>query len=281
MRKILAGLVGDGIGPSLTPDLHMAEGRELGLHYEYKRFNASDQETLTKTLSIAAKNGFAGLNVTHPFKQSVVEHLHSLEGICQQMQTANTVVFEQGKAIGWNTDYLGFKEALSRQIGSVEGQFIQVLGAGGAGLAVVLAILDSGAKRVAISDQNVARAEDFLSAVLAIRPNADLELVALDSFPQSVDGIVNCTPMGMASHPGVAVDPTLYKNRTWVADIVYFPQQTQFLQKAKTAGMRTMDGTGMALWQAVHAFKLITGHAPNAPRMQATLMRLLATREGV
>lgn len=278
MREVRAGLIGDGIGPSLTPDIHMIEGKELGLNYTYDRFDTSGSDTLESALSTARTNGYAGLNITHPHKKAVVTHLDRLEGIASEIKTVNTVVFRDGQAIGWNTDYLGFKMALARNIGPVEGQFVHVVGAGGAGLAVVLALLDSGVAKVAISDLNAPSAEALIADVRAIRPRASLEPVDLASAPVGVEGIVNCTPMGMANHPGAAVDPTRYRPDAWVADIVYFPLDTLFVQKARGAGMRVMDGSGMALWQAVEAFRLITGHRPDASRMQASLQRLLAER---
>ena len=281
MLEIRAGLIGDGIGPSLTPDIHMIEGKELGLRYRYERFDTSGSETLESALSTARTKGFAGLNITHPHKRAVVPHLDRLEGIAAEVKTVNTVVFRDGQAIGWNTDYLGFKEALAHHIGPIEGQFVHVVGAGGAGLAVVLALLDSSAARVAISDLSAMSAEALIADVRAIRPQASLEPVNLTSAPEGVEGIVNCTPMGMADHPGAAVDPTQYHPEAWVADIVYFPQDTLLVQKARHAGMRVMDGSGMALWQAVEAFQLITGHTPDASRMQASLHALLAGRREI
>lgn len=281
MTEIRAGLIGDGIGPSLTPDMHMIEGKALGLRYTYDRFDTSGSETLETALRTARTKGYVGLNITHPHKKAVVTHLDRLEGIASEIKTVNTVVFRGGQAIGWNTDYLGFKVALARHIGTVEGQFVHVAGAGGAGLAVVLALLDSGAAKVAISDLNAPSAESLIADVRVIRPQAILERVDLPSTPDGVTGVVNCTPMGMADHPGTAVDPTRYRPNAWVADIVYFPLDTLFVRKARNAGMRVMDGSGMALWQAVEAFQLITGHKPNATRMQASLQALLAGRQEI
>ncbi len=281
MREVRAGLIGDGIGPSLTPDMHMIEGKALGLRYTYNRFDTSGSETLETALRTARTTGYAGLNITHPHKKAVVTHLDRLEGIASEIKTVNTVVFRDGQAIGWNTDYLGFKEALVHHIGPVERQFVHVVGAGGAGLAVVLALLDSGAARLAISDLSALSAKALIADVGAIRPQARLELVDLASAPEGARGIVNCTPMGMADHPGAAVDPTQYHRKAWVADIVYFPQDTLLVQKARHAGMRVMDGSGMALWQAVEAFQLITGHKPDALRMEANLQALLAGRREI
>jgi shikimate dehydrogenase len=132
--------------------------------------------------------------------------------------------------------------------------------------------------KVAISDLNAPSAEALIADVRGIRPQANLDRVDLQSIPDGVAGVVNCTPMGMADHPGTAVDPTRYSPSAWVADVVYFPLDTLLVQKARNEGMRVMDGSGMALWQAVEAFQLITGHRPDASRMRASLQRLLAER---
>lgn len=281
MPEIRAGLIGNGIGPSLTPELHMAEGRALGLNYQYCRFDTAESCTLASAFTLAVEAGYAGLNVTHPHKQSVTAHLDRLAGVAEQIGTVNTVVFSDREAVGWNTDYSGFKRALASRIGNVEGQFVLVLGAGGAGLAVTLALLDSGVARIAVTDLCQDRVQGLIDAAMSARPKARLEAIEPRQIPNGVSGIVNCTPMGMATHPGMAADPATFGPECWAADIVYFPQETAFVQAARATGMRVMDGTGMALWQAVEAFRLITGHEPYAQRMQNTLSQLLAQTQEI
>ena len=82
------------------------------------------------------------------------------------------------------------------------------------------------------------------------------------------DGVINATPIGMTGHPGTPVDPSWIEPRQWVAEIVYFPLETEWLRAARERGCRNLDGGGMAVWQAVGAFELFTGHAPDAQRME-------------
>lgn len=276
-----AALLGDHIGPSLTPAQHELEGAALGLDYRYSRIDTGGKKLspadLDQFLVDAEADGLVGLNVTHPHKSAVVEFLHRLEGPAKELETANTVVLRAGERIGYNTDYGGFRRAIQRKIASIAGDSVILCGAGGAGASVALALADLGVGSLFIIDPVAKRASDLEVRLKKLRPR--LQTVAsenVDSVPfDRVSGAVNCTPLGMASHPGMAFDPRLLNRAAWAADIVYFPQNTAFLQLAEAHGCQVMDGTTMALWQAVEAFRLITGHEPDAERMKATLEGLL------
>lgn len=277
-----AGLVGDHIGPSFTPDMHEHEGEQLGLSYRYDRFDTSDGATLEQVVGRARSEGFAGLNITHPHKHAVTVLMDRLQGAAAEVKSVNTVIFQGDKAIGANTDYTGFKIALSRQIGDVTGDSVRQLGAGGAGASVALALLDAGVGALSLFDVSPSRARALKATLARARPGAAVHIATEpDESADSMDGMVNCTPLGMVEHPGMAVDPALFFPRCWAADIVYFPQDTAFLRASRKHGMRVMDGTHMALWQAVEAFRLITRNTPDPARMEAHLTRLLAARNGM
>jgi citrate synthase len=276
-----AALLGDNIGPSLTPSQHEIEGAALGLDYRYHRIDTGGQKLsvadLQNILETAEENGLVGLNVTHPHKSVVVDLLHRLEGPAKDLQTANTVVLRDGEWIGYNTDYGGFRKAVESQIGSIKGHTVLQCGAGGAGASVALALADLGIKQLIIVDPAGKRAADLKSKLNRLRPYlAVIAATSVDGLPfKTISGAINCTPLGMAEHPGMPFDPTLLPRHTWVADIVYFPQRTAFLDQAEAHGCRVMDGTTMALWQAVEAFQLLTGYAPDADRMRYSLQALL------
>jgi shikimate dehydrogenase len=142
------------------------------------------------------------------------------------------------------------------------------LGAGGAGAAVAHALLSEGVGVLTVSDTDGAKAE-ALAADLAGRFGAGRALACTD-LPAAVaaaDGIVNCTPVGMAKLPGTPLPVALLRPALWVAEIVYFPLETELLRAARAIGCRTLDGGGMAVFQAVGAFRLFTGLAPDAERM--------------
>lgn len=269
---VLAGLVGRGIGASRSPALHEREGAEQGLRLIYRLIDLDrlrlGAEALPELLTAAERMGFAGLNITFPFKQAVIPHLHELSADAAALGAANTVVLRDGRRIGHNTDGSGFAEAFRRGLPDAPRGCVLQLGAGGAGTAVAHALLAEGAGRLAIADTETARAEG-LAADLRARFGAGRAAAVHDlaAAVAAADGVVNCTPVGMAKLPGMPLPAALLHPRLWVADIVYFPLETELLRSARATGCRTLHGGGMAVFQAVGAFRLFTGREPDAERM--------------
>ncbi|MBR1121813.1 shikimate dehydrogenase [Bradyrhizobium lablabi] len=277
--SVLVGLVGAGIGASLTPRMHMEEGAAQGLRYEYRLIDldvlglaAAD---LPKILTDAERSGFAGLNVTFPCKQAVIAHLDALSPDARAIGAVNTVVLRDGRRVGHNTDWTGFAEGFRRGLGDARRKLVVQFGAGGAGAAVAHALLTLDADRIAIVDTDGARARDLAGALCA-RFGAGRAVVAEDPARAVAvaDGIVNTTPVGMAKFPGMVVAEDWLHPDLWVADIVYFPLETALLRTARNLGCRTMSGAGMAVFQAVKAFELFCGVAPDAERMQRHFERM-------
>jgi shikimate dehydrogenase len=268
----LVGLVGSGIGPSLTPPLHEREADELGLRYLYRRLDLDRLQrpasAIGEILAAARLVGYDGLNVTHPCKQLVLEHLDELSPDAAALGAVNTVVLRDGRAVGHNTDWSGFARAFDRGLPEAPLDRVVLLGAGGAGAAVAHALLTLGVGELAIVDTDETRAESLAVALRgrfgATRASAN---PALADAMAAADGVVNTTPLGMAKYPGMAVPAELLRSSLWVADIVYFPLETELLRQARARGCRTMSGGGMAVFQAVGAFRLFTGIEPDAARM--------------
>jgi shikimate dehydrogenase len=259
-RSVLVGLIGSGIQASRTPAMHEREGAEQGLRYIYKLINL---------VTAARRMGFAGLNITHPCKQAVIPLLDELTPDAQALGAVNTVVFQEGRSIGHNTDWWGFAESFKRELADVNRDCVVQFGAGGAGAAVAHALLQLGVQNLIIVDTDPARAE-WLAGALRSRFGADRTAAlagTLDEAVAKARGVVNTTPVGMAKYPGMALPTNLLRQDLWVADIIYFPLETELLQEAKALGCRTMGGGGMAVFQAVGAFRLFTGIEPNAERM--------------
>lgn len=271
--SVLAGLIGAGIQASRTPALHEREGAEQGLRYVYRLIDLDrlglDVRALPELLSAAHRFGFAGLNITHPCKQIVVPLLDELSPNARALGAVNTVVLADGRRIGHNTDWWGFAESFRRELTDVSRRSVVQFGAGGAGSAVAHALLTLGAEEVVIVDTDEAKAQE-LAAALCGRFGAGRALAnpPLTAAMAKADGVVNTTPMGMAKHPGMAFSKDLLRPELWVADIVYFPLETELLREAKARGCRTMAGGGMAVFQAVGAYRLFTGREPDAERMQ-------------
>lgn len=283
---IRTGLIGEGIAGSLTPAMHEAEAAALGLDCAYTRFDTATEDyrgkPLEALLDAAQDQGFAGVNVTHPFKAQAVGMMDMLSDAARDLGAVNTVLFKGAKRIGHNTDFTGFGRAFDEGLGNAAKDNVVQFGAGGAGSAVALALLDGGVGRLRIVDPQPGRAQALVDRLQTLRPEASL--IAKESFEQdcvkNVCGVVNATPLGMDGHPGMAVDPEWLPKSAWVADIVYFPLETAFLACARKAGLRVMTGGGMAVHQAAAAFTHFTGLAADPARMAASFEQLCADGQG-
>lgn len=269
---VLAGLIGSGIQASRTPALHEREGAEQGLRLIYRLVDLDPlglgADALPGLLTAAERMGFGGLNITYPCKQAVLPLLDELSPDALALGAVNTVLLRDGRRIGHNTDCSGFAEAFRRGLPDVPRARVVQLGAGGAGAAVAHALLAEGVGRLAIADTEAPRAV-ALAGALAARFGAGRAVPCLDLAQDiaAADGLVNCTPVGMARQPGTPLPAALLRAALWVAEIVYVPLETELLRAARALGCRTLDGGGMAVFQAAGAFRLFTGREPDAARM--------------
>ena len=267
------GLIGAGIQASRTPSMHEHEAAEQGLHCEYRLIDLEKlrvgAEALPDLLKDAESKGFAGLNITYPCKQTVLALLHELSDDARAIGAVNTVVLTGGRRVGHNTDWWGFAESFRRRLPDVQMHSVVQLGAGGAGAAVAHATLTLGADKLSIFDLDTTRARN-LAADLCARFRAGRVAAGSDLAVAmaTADGLIHATPTGMVKYPGLPLPAELLRPALWVAEIVYFPLETELLREARRLGCRTMNGSGMAVFQAVEAFRLFTGIAPDAERMQ-------------
>jgi shikimate dehydrogenase len=272
-ESLLVGLIGAGIQASRSPALHMLEGTAQDLAYIYRLIDIEalglSAAALPELIIAARRFGFAGLNITHPCKQTVIPLLDELAEDARAIGAANTVVFAaDGRTVGHNTDWSGFAESFRRELADAPRSRVVQLGAGGAGAAVAHALLTLGAGALSIFDTDRMRAVGLVQNLRA-RFGADRAAVIEDltSAIAAGDGLVNTTPIGMVGHPGMPVAREALRPDLWVADVVYFPLETELLRTARSIGCRTMAGGTMAVFQAVGAFRLFTGREPDAERM--------------
>lgn len=271
-RKFHVGLIGADIQMSKSPALHESEAYQLGLEYRYELLDLAERglpaSALPDLLDEIERRGFAGSNITHPCKQTVIAHLTDLSEDAQMLGAVNTVVLRNGKRIGHNTDWYGFYNNFERGLPDVAKAHAVLLGAGGAGVAVAHAAIKLGIEMLSIFDQDANRA-----ATLADQLNQRFSkscaqpIRDISSTLASADGLIHATPTGMRSHPGIPIDPGSLQSRHWVADIVYMPLVTELLALAEKKGCRTLPGGGMTVFQAAAAFELFTGVQPDAERM--------------
>lgn len=271
-NAILAGLIGAGIQASRTPAMHEREGDAQGLRYLYRLIDLDqlklDSSALPDLLQAAERMSFTGLNITFPCKQSIIPLLDELSAEARGIGAVNTVVLKNGKRIGHNTDCLGFAEGFRRGLQGVALERVVQMGAGGAGAAVAHALLGEGVQQLSIFDVDSSRAQSLADNLNqhfgAGRAKAGVDLPATLG---AANGLVNTTPMGMAKLPGMPVPVELLRADLWVAEIVYFPLETELLRNARALGCRTLDGGNMAVFQAVKAFELFSGVTADAQRM--------------
>ncbi|MEV8566903.1 shikimate dehydrogenase [Streptomyces sp. NPDC051322] len=280
----LVGLVGSGIGPSLSPSLHEREADRQGLRYLYRLIDIEalgvPPEKTGELVRAAGELGYDGLNITHPCKQQVLAHLDELSPQAAALGAVNTVVFRQGRAIGHNTDVTGFAASFARGLPDAPLDRVVQIGAGGAGTAVAHALLTLGAGCLTLVDAEPARAVALahsLNRHFGAGRAVAAGVPALAAELARADGLVHATPVGMAAHPGLPLPADLLHPRLWVAEVVYRPLETELVRTARVLGCATLDGGGMAVFQAAEAFRLFTDREPDTAHMLADIADLTAT----
>jgi len=272
-RQLVVGLVGRGIAASRTPRMHELEGDRIGLGYSYLLIDFDtlglEDADLAAMIDAAETLGFAGLNVTFPFKQTIISLLDDLAPEAASIGAVNTVVFAGGSRTGHNTDCWGFAESFREGMGNADLSRVAQFGAGGAGAAVAHALLAMGARQLTLCDTDSAKAGE-LAARLSERFAVEVAVANdADMAVRGAAGIVNTTPVGMDKFPGLPFDRALLRPAHWVAEVIYFPPETALLRYSRELGCATLAGTGMAVYQAVKAFELFTGIVPDRAAMTA------------
>ncbi|MEU8075015.1 shikimate dehydrogenase [Catellatospora citrea] len=285
-RRFLVGLIGGDLGPSLSPALHEREADELGVRYLYQLIDLDvldlGAEDVGALVTQAGQFGFAGLNITHPSKQTVVKYLDELSADAAALGAVNTVVFRQGRAVGHNTDWSGFLTGFRRGLPGAAVGDVVLLGAGGAGTAVAFALVRLGVRRLTVVDLAVERAEQLAEVVRQSAADQPVTVHTARTVEEIRDrlagagGLVNATPVGMSGDGATPLPAGLLRPEMWVADIVYRPLLTELLRQARAAGCRTLDGGGMVVAQAAETFHLITGLSPDLERMYRHFSSLTA-----
>ncbi len=266
------GLIGAAVQQSKSPALHETEARALGLNLTYRLIDLKTLgvgvEALGELLAQAQADGMAGVNITHPCKQAVLPLLDELSPDAALLGAVNTVVFKDGRRLGYNTDEWGFRESFRRHMQGAALDRVLQIGTGGAGAATAHAMLTLGAGQLSLFDADVSRAEALADKFGAHFGRDRVRAVGeLAPAVRAADGLVHATPMGMADHPGLPLDAALLRPDLWIAEVVYFPLETALLAQARKLGARTVDGGGMVVFQAARAFELFTGVKPDAERM--------------
>jgi shikimate dehydrogenase len=270
----IAGVIGDPVRHSLSPTLHNAAFRALDLDWAYVAFDVAAGDAANAVAGMRALH-IEGLNVTMPHKADVIPALDALSPTAERLGAVNTIAWRGTELYGDNTDGVGFLDSLRLDHGlDVSGWRCVILGAGGAARAVVAALADAGVKEVVVVNRTPEK------ATVAAQLAGSVGRVGAVEEAKNADLIVNATPLGMGVWEGeIPVGQEHLSSGQVVCDLVYHPHKTALLEAAKEAGAVAVNGLGMLIHQAAHAFRLWTGEDPPLAAMSAAAMRELAHRE--
>ena len=271
--RVLVGLIGAGIQRSLAPVLHETEAARQGLRLHYQLIDIADPKLLPTLLEAARAMGFAGLNVTFPFKQAVMPLLDDLSVEARAIGAVNTVTCRAGRLTGHNTDGPGWAWGLRRALPDADLSRVALIGAGGAGSACADAVLRLGARELLVFDREPERAAALCARMNEVHGNK----CKVASDMKTATGLIHATPTGMEKFPGLPFSASLLRKDLWVSEVVYVPLETELLKAARAAGCRTMDGGHLNVGQAVDAFRLFTGREADPRHMEATFRGLAGT----
>jgi shikimate dehydrogenase len=266
-HRFLTGLLGAPIARSASPAMHERAATALGLrcHYQLIEVAGAGREELKMLLEGVRRLGFAGINVTFPYKEAVIDLLDELAPGAAQIGAVNTVVVRDNRLTGHNTDTTGFARAIAQRVtGSAHGA-VALIGAGGVGKAIAFALAGLGVEELRIFDSAHAKAMQ-LAAKLDGLTKASAARSVEDAL-RGVVGVVNASPVGMLPSLATPVPDSLLHAGLWVADAVYSPLWTPLLTAARAKGCAVMTGRELAIFQAADAFELFTGLAPSTDEM--------------
>jgi shikimate dehydrogenase len=275
MATITLGLIGDNIRRSQSPLLHKLAGRLCGLDVTYEPLIPADLGLdFDAVFDRCRRASFRGINITYPYKERVFPRLEVRDAVVRALGACNIAMFGADHSLGDNTDYSGFRSAFAEAFPGAAPGTVAIAGAGGVGKAIVFALGDLGASEVRLFDPDAAKAAALRDSLAAAMPQLAVHLAeGIEEAAATADGLVNCTPLGMAGHPGTAFPLHVIARRSWAFDAVYTPVDTQFLRDAAAAGLATMSGYELFFHQGVDAFRIFTGREVDQKDLRAALAK--------
>lgn len=283
--RILIGLIGRNIQGSLSPALFADAFAAAGIDGFYHLLDADrlPERRLPELLRAIKAAGFAGANITYPFKQEILPLLDAIDPEAAQVGAINTVkIAPDGSTTGYNFDRHGWRNSFVETLGpdSARGKTVVLIGAGGAGRAVAFALMDLGVGTLLLHDLDLERAKALAADVAKYYGAARCRLAGdLERDIAAANGIVNATQTGMSGFPGNPVPAAAIKPTHWAADVIYTPAETEFLKAAARKGARTLNGSGMVVHQATAAFRCLTGEIANVASLYRAFGKGLAVRD--
>lgn len=256
MKTLKLGLIGDNIAESRSPALHRACARVAGVELTYERLIPRAMgRTFDGVFDGAERDGFRGVNVTQPYKERVRSRIALIDPRIATIGSVNTVRFDPEGPHGFNTDYSGFIAAYRAAFSQASPGRVVLFGAGGVGKAVAFGLVKLGATEIIVSDPDEVKAKTLIAS---LGLGAPARLGGADAL-HAADGVINCSPLGMAGYPGSPVPDGAFPKNGWAFDAVYTPVETSFRTQALTAGAAFLSGFELFFFQGTQAFEIFTG----------------------
>lgn len=275
----LTALLGSPVAHSISPLMHNEAFRLLDLDYTYLCFDVTE-DTLPTAVAGLKACGIRGFNLTMPNKNKIVELLDDLSPAARLIGAVNTVVNDDGHLTGYNTDGVGYMQAVKDAGYDITGKTITVMGAGGAATAICAQAALDGVKKIHIFARNTSRfwsrtqklvenINSTLPCEAVLHENKDLTALAQAISESAL--LLNATSVGMAPNTEATIieNTGLYHPDLIVSDVIYNPRETRFLREAREAGCRTFNGMYMLLYQGAEAFRLWTGQDMPVDKIKA------------
>lgn len=273
----ITGIIGYPIKHTLSPIMHNRAFSLLNLDFLYVVFPVEPKDLDKAVMALSALK-IKGVNVTIPFKQDILKYLDEIAPCAGRIGAVNTIVNENGKLIGYNTDGEGFINSLKEVNFEIEGKKILLLGAGGACRAVAVALAWAGAKKIIVATRDVNKAEKMIKET-GLDQELQTECFSLPGLPAEKiaepDLIVNTTPLGMAPLEDKMPDISLegLHSSQYVYDLIYNPLETVLLRQARLKGCKTVNGIGMLVHQGAKSFYLWTQKKPPIEEMRHAILQ--------
>lgn len=269
----VCALFGDPVEHAMSPVMHNAAFRKLGLDYVYIPCRVKKEDLGNAVTGIRALN-FRGFNVTIPHKLAVIPFLDKLEPMARKLGAVNTVVNDDGILTGDNTDATGFLQSLLEKGIEPKGKQLAILGAGGSARAIAFILADRGA-RLTILNRHLERAQELARDVAKNIQSLPLDEKHLASVLRESEVLINATSIGMQKADETPVPDRLLRPDLVVVDIVYNPIETRLLRDARAVGAATIDGVAMLVWQGAQGFEKWTGHKAPVDLMRKEAIKAL------
>ncbi|MFV0359143.1 shikimate dehydrogenase family protein [Tropicimonas sp.] len=261
MPDLLLGLIGDNIKRSSAPRLHRLAGRQNGLAVQYDSLIPAELgKPFDSLFAECGMGGYRGLNITYPYKEVAARAVTIRDEQVRRIGAINTVVFDQGAPVGYNTDYSGFMDAYRSVRHDTTPGAVALVGAGGVGRALAFALLTLGASEIRLADRDTPKAVSLADELRNAGTGTIITASAsVEDIAPGANGLINATPLGMVGYPGSAIPRSVMPGAEWAFDAVYTPVDTQFLQESEAAGLQIISGYELFFHQGVNAWAFFSG----------------------